>query len=71
MVTAPKEGYDYRVRTFDFANSDSPFSFDETRELVMALAGDDHARVGAILERHAAMNYPRKQGIRSLWRRYH
>ncbi|BAE46121.1 hypothetical protein RER_pREL1-01780 (plasmid) [Rhodococcus erythropolis PR4] len=58
-----EEGYDYRVRTLDFANSDSPFSLDETRELAMALAGDDHARVVAILERHATMDYPENKGF--------
>ncbi|GAA3128197.1 hypothetical protein GCM10020255_003230 [Rhodococcus baikonurensis] len=58
-----EEGYDYRVRTLDFANSDSPFSLDETRELAMALANDDHARVVAILERHATMDYPENKGF--------
>ena len=58
-----EEGYDYRVRTLDFANSDSPFSLDETWELAMALAGDDHARVVAILERHATMDYPENKGF--------
>lgn len=51
------------MRTLDFANSDSPFRLDETRELAMAFAGDDHARVVAIPERHAAKDYPENKGF--------
>ena len=57
------EGYDYRVRTLDFANSDTPFSSDESRELAAALANDDHARVVALLERHATLDYPENKGF--------
>ncbi len=42
----------YRVRTLDFANSDTPFTSEESRELAAAFANDDHARVVALLERH-------------------
>lgn len=56
-------GYDYRTRTLDFANSDIPFSADESRELAAALANDDQARVVAILERHATMDYPENKGF--------
>jgi hypothetical protein len=56
-------GYDYRVRTLDFANSDTPFSSDESRELAAALANDDHARVVALLERHATLDYPENKGF--------
>ncbi|NKT14143.1 hypothetical protein GS979_06705 [Rhodococcus hoagii] len=56
-------GYDYRTRTLDFANSDIPFSTDESRELAAALANDDQARVVAILERHATMDYPENKGF--------
>lgn len=54
------EGYDYRVRTLDFANSDTTFSGEESSELAAALANDDHARVVALLERHATLDYPEK-----------
>ncbi|MFE7421003.1 hypothetical protein [Rhodococcus sp. NPDC057529] len=57
------EGYDYRVRTLDFANSDTPFGCDESRELAAALVGDDHARVVALLERHATLCYPENKGF--------
>ncbi|BAH31524.1 hypothetical protein RER_08160 [Rhodococcus erythropolis PR4] len=53
-----EESYDYRVRTLDFANSESPFSLDETRELAVALANDDHDRGVATLGRHATIDYP-------------
>lgn len=56
------EGYDYRVRTLDFANSDTPFSANESREPA-ALADDDHARVVALLERHATIDYPENKGF--------
>ncbi|MFF0818058.1 hypothetical protein ACFYVR_23270 [Rhodococcus sp. NPDC003318] len=56
-------GYDYRTRTLDFANSDVPFSADESRELATALANDDQARVVAILERHATIDYPENKGF--------
>ncbi|MFV9457687.1 hypothetical protein ACNJ7E_30150 [Rhodococcus sp. NM-2] len=57
------DGYDYRVRTLDFANSDTPFSGDDSRKLAAALADDDHARVVAILERHATLDYPASKGF--------
>ncbi|NHU43024.1 MULTISPECIES: hypothetical protein [Rhodococcus] len=57
------EGYDYRVRTLDFANSDTPFTSEESRELAAALANDDHARVVALLERHATLDYPENKGF--------
>nr|WP_287484576.1 hypothetical protein [Rhodococcus sp. (in: high G+C Gram-positive bacteria)] len=63
MRNGSEEGYDYRVRVLDFANSERPFSLDETRQFAMALAGDDHARVAAILERHATMDYPENKGF--------
>ncbi|GAA4485937.1 hypothetical protein GCM10023094_41490 [Rhodococcus olei] len=56
-------GYDYRTRTLDFANSDTPFSVEESRELATALANDDQARVVAILERHATIDYPENKGF--------
>lgn len=56
-------GYDYRTRTLDFGNSDVPFSVDESRELAAALANDDQARVVAILERHATLDYPENKGF--------
>lgn len=58
-----EEGYDYRVRTLDFANSDVPFTAEESRELAAALANDDHARVVALLERHATLDYPENKGF--------
>ncbi|MGC0367326.1 transcriptional regulator with XRE-family HTH domain [Rhodococcus sp. 27YEA15] len=58
-----EDGYDYRVRTLNFANSDSPFTAEESRELAAALANDDHARVVALLERHATMDYPENKGF--------
>ncbi|WP_458682516.1 hypothetical protein [Prescottella equi] len=56
-------GYDYRTRTLDFANSDTPFSAAESQELAAALANDDQARVVAILERHATIDYPENKGF--------
>lgn len=56
-------GYDYRTRTLDFGNSDTPFSAVESRELAAALANDDQARVVAILERHATLDYPENKGF--------
>lgn len=56
-------GYDYRTRTLDFGNSDVPFSADESREIAAALANDDQARVVAILERHATLDYPENKGF--------
>ncbi|MET4614127.1 hypothetical protein ABIC28_005140 [Rhodococcus sp. PvR044] len=56
-------GYDFRTRTLDFANSDSPFSAEESQELAVALANDDQARVVAILERHATLDYPENKGF--------
>ena len=56
-------GYDYRTRTLDFGNSDVPFSAEESRELAAALANDDQARVVAILERHATLDYPENKGF--------
>lgn len=56
-------GYDYRTRTLDFGNSDVPFSADESRELAVALANDDQARVVALLERHATLDYPENKGF--------
>jgi hypothetical protein len=47
----------------DFANSDTPFSPDESRELAAALANDDHARAVALLERHATLDYPENKGF--------
>jgi hypothetical protein len=41
----------------------TPFSADESRELAAALAGDDHARVVALLERHATLDYPENKGF--------
>ncbi|KJF19203.1 hypothetical protein EEB13_30740 [Rhodococcus sp. WS3] len=58
-----EEGYDYRVRTLDFANSDVPFTAEESRELASALANDDNARVVALLERHATLDYPENKGF--------
>lgn len=58
-------GYDYRTRTLDFANSDTPFSAEESQELAAALANDDQARVVAILERHATLDYPENKGFDS------
>ena len=58
-----EEGYDYRVRTLDFANSDVPFTAEESRELAAALANDDNARVVALLERHATLDYPENKGF--------
>ncbi|WP_137725619.1 hypothetical protein [Prescottella subtropica] len=57
------EGYDYRTRTLDFANSDTPFTAAESQELAAALANDDQARVVAILERHATLDYPENKGF--------
>lgn len=58
------EGFDYRVRTLDFANSDTPFSANESRELAATLANDDHPRGVALLERHAAtLDYPENKGF--------
>ncbi|MFF0284187.1 hypothetical protein ACFYSW_28165 [Rhodococcus aetherivorans] len=51
-------GYDFRTRTMDFANSDVPFTVAESEALAAALVNDDHGRVGAILERHATLEYP-------------
>jgi hypothetical protein len=51
------------VRTLDFTNSESPFSVEEARELAGTLTNDDHARVVAILERHATMDYPANKGF--------
>ena len=56
-------GYDFRTRTLDFANSDTPFSAEESQALAAALADDDQARVVAILERHATMDYPENKGF--------
>ena len=56
-------GYDYRTRTLDFGNSDTPFSAEESRALAAALANDDQARVVAILERHATLDYPENKGF--------
>ena len=56
-------GYDYRTRTLDFANSDTPFSTEESEQLAAALANDDQARVVAILERHATIDYPENKGF--------
>ncbi|MCK8675309.1 hypothetical protein ACWDUD_28830 [Rhodococcus sp. NPDC003382] len=56
-------GYDYRTRTLDFGNSDVPFSAEESREIAAALANDDQARVVAILERHATLDYPENKGF--------
>ncbi|MDH6285032.1 hypothetical protein [Prescottella agglutinans] len=56
-------GYDYRTRTLDFANSDTPFTAAESQELAAALANDDQARVVAILERHATIDYPENKGF--------
>lgn len=58
-----EEGYDFRTRTMDFANSDTPFSEAESQALAMALANDDQARVVAILEQHATMSYPESSGF--------
>jgi len=56
-------GYDYRTRTLDFGNSDIPFSAEESEALAAALADDDQARVVAILERHATLDYPENKGF--------
>lgn len=56
-------GYDFRTRTLDFANSDTPFSAHESQELAAALANDDHARAVAIIERHATVDYPQNKGF--------
>ena len=56
-------GYDYRTRTLDFGNSDVPFSAAESQALAAALANDDQARVVAILERHATIDYPENKGF--------
>ena len=56
-------GYDFRTRTLDFGNSDVPFSAEESQALAMALANDDQARVVAILERHATLDYPESKGF--------
>ena len=56
-------GYDYRTRTLDFGNSDVPFSAEESQALAAALANDDQARVVAILERHATLDYPENKGF--------
>ncbi|MFX1760919.1 hypothetical protein PV766_23695 [Rhodococcus sp. As11] len=56
-------GYDYRTRTLDFGNSDVPFSAVESEALAAALANDDQARVVAILERHATIDYPENKGF--------
>lgn len=56
-------GYDFRTRTLDFGNSDVPFSADESQALAVALANDDQARVVAILERHATLDYPESKGF--------
>lgn len=58
-----EQGYDYRTRTIDFGNSDVPFSEEESRALAEALANDDQARVVAILERHATLDYPENKGF--------
>jgi hypothetical protein len=58
-----EDGYDYRTRTLDFGNSDVPFSADESWEIAAALANDDQARVVAILERHATLDYPENKGF--------
>lgn len=47
----------------DFANSDTPFTSEESRELAAALANDDHARVVALLEQHATLDYPENKGF--------
>ncbi|WP_342661383.1 hypothetical protein Rruber_05143 (plasmid) [Rhodococcus ruber] len=56
-------GYDFRTRTLDFANSDVPFTVEESEALAAALANDDHGRVVAILERHATLEYPENKGF--------
>jgi hypothetical protein len=56
-------GYDFRTRALDFGNSDVPFSAEESRALAAALANDDQARVVAILERHATLDYPENKGF--------
>jgi len=56
-------GYDFRTRTLDFGNSDVPFSAEESQALAAALANDDQARVVAILERHATLDYPENKGF--------
>jgi hypothetical protein len=56
-------GYDYRTRTLDFANSDNPFTAEESEQLAAALANDDQPRVVAILERHATLDYPENKGF--------
>lgn len=58
-----EEGYDYRTRTMDFGNSDTPFSAEESEALAEALANDDQPRVVAILERHATLDYPENKGF--------
>lgn len=60
-----ESGYDYRTRTLDFGNSDTPFSAEESQALAEALANDDQARVVAILERHATLDYPENKGFDS------
>lgn len=58
-----EDGYDFRTRTMDFAASDTPFSVEESEALAAALANDDHARVVAIVERHATIDYPENKGF--------
>lgn len=55
-------GYDSRTRALDFGNPDVPFSAIELEALAAALANDDQARVVAILERHATIDYPETKG---------
>ena len=59
-----EEGYDYRVRTLDFANSDSPVQSQTKHENspwrwpTTIMPGWWH-----ILERHATMDYPENKGF--------
>jgi hypothetical protein len=41
----------------------SPYSAEESQALAAALANDDQARVVAILERHATLDYPENKGF--------
>lgn len=50
--------YDYRTKkSLDFGISREPFSDDESRELALALAAGDDARVVALLEQHATLHW--------------
>lgn len=70
MRNGSEQGYDYRVRTLDFANSDVPFTAEESRELAAALANDD-PRTGRRTDRTPRnIGPPREQRIRSIQQRF-